>query len=276
MEAEVKKLFDRYEQFSRSRSTAISTRKRSHPPTRRRSSPRRLLASCAERTTNNSCTSCDARYITSQRPPEGQPLVISERYGSGVEASSVGERSQTIGRVSGERSMKRTAQLLVLICVLLPLPARAQHWAEYRPDGIGYSIELPGEWSVETTDVDTASGVSKSYRATVVIESRAYMTMYSSIPEDAVRKRTITTMLDGARDGAVKNVEGTLRSEEKVLISNLPARYVIVDCPKNVVLAARFFLLGNILVQGLVAGPPGIESESATKRMLGSLKVVKR
>jgi hypothetical protein len=193
-----------------------------------------------------------------------------------VEASSVGERSQTIGRVSGERSMKRTAQLLVLICVLLPLPARAQHWAEYRPDGIGYSIELPGEWSVEARDVDTASGVSKSYRATVVIESRAYMTMYSSIPEDAVRTRTITTMLDGARDGAVKNVEGTLRSEEKVLISNLPARYVIVDCPKNVVLAARFFLLGNILVQGLVAGPPGIESESATKRMLGSLKVVKR
>jgi hypothetical protein len=118
-------------------------------------------------------------------------------------------------------------------------------------------------------------GVVKASIATVTLGDRAYMSTYNSYPEDAVRRRPITSMLDGARDGAIANVKGKLRSEQKILISNLPGRFIIIDAPNNIVLAMQVFLMKNTLIQGVVAGPPGVESEPDTKRMLGSLKVVK-
>jgi hypothetical protein len=171
--------------------------------------------------------------------------------------------------------VKNALRVLTLILFLLPLSAEAQQWAEFRPEGVGYSIEMPGEWSIETQDISTAVGVVKASIATVTLADRAYMSMYNSYPEDAVRGRPVTSMLDGARDGAIANVKGKLRSEQKILISNLPGRFIVIDAPNNIVLAMQVFLMRNTLIQGVVAGPAGVESESDTKRMLGSLKVVK-
>jgi hypothetical protein len=169
----------------------------------------------------------------------------------------------------------KNALRVALILFLLPLSAEAQQWAEFRPEGVGYSIEMPGEWSIEAQDISTAVGVVKASIATVTLGDRAYMSTYNSYPEDAVRRRPITSMPDGARDGAIANVKGKLRSEQKILISNLPGRFIIIDAPNNIVLAMQVFLMKNTLIQGVVAGPPGVESEPDTKRMLGSLKVVK-
>jgi hypothetical protein len=139
---------------------------------------------------------------------------------------------------------------------------------------VGYSIELPGEWQTAAQDVSTAVGVIKVYRAIVTAGQRAYMTMYSHYPEGAVRRTPVTSILDGARDGAVANVKGKLRSEQKILISNLPARHVVIDTPDRHVVVARYFLLRDTLVQGLVVGPSDVELEPVTKRVLESLKVV--
>jgi len=173
--------------------------------------------------------------------------------------------------------MLRSLGVLLLVAFAsLSCPANAQTWAEFKPQGIGYSVEMPGEWTLNAQDVPTAVGPLKAYMATVNAGSRAYMTMYISYPEENVRGRPVTPMLDGARDGAVGNVKGKLRSEEKLVVSNLPARQIIVDTPQGLVLVGRFFLMENTLVQALVAGPRNIENEADTKRFVGSLKVVPR
>ena len=171
--------------------------------------------------------------------------------------------------------MIRMARLLGVIWMVLPLPAAGQYWADYRPEGVGYSIELPGEWKIVTQPVTSGRFTINLHTATVTFKGRAYYSIYSSIPEDR-QHWSVTEILDDARNGAVANGKGQLRSEERVLISNLPARYIIIDLPGNFVAAMRFFVLESSLVQGTVVGPPGIESEPDTKRVLGSLKVVKR
>jgi hypothetical protein len=172
--------------------------------------------------------------------------------------------------------MLRTLCLIVALGLAsIPGPSRAQAWAEYRPDGIGYSLEMPGEWTITVQDINTAVGTLKGYTATVDYGSTAYMSMYITYP-DVVRGKPITPILDGARDGAVANTKGTLRNEQRVVVSNLPAREIVIDTPQSVVIVLRYMMMDNILVQALVAGPKGIETKPDTKRFLESLKVVNK
>jgi hypothetical protein len=41
--------------------------------------------------------------------------------------------------------MRIAAAFFICCLALLPLQAGAQQWAVFQPEGIGYSIELPGE-----------------------------------------------------------------------------------------------------------------------------------
>ena len=105
---------------------------------------------------------------------------------------------------------------------------------------------------------------------------RSYVTVYVRYPDEIVRGTPVKTMLDGVLDGAVGNAKGKLRSEENIVVSNLPARQIIVDVPQGLVLVNRVFLLESTLVQALVTGPSNVENEANTKRFVGSLKVVPR
>jgi hypothetical protein len=170
--------------------------------------------------------------------------------------------------------LRRALLLIAITLVLIPVRAGAQAWAEYRPAGGGFSLEMPGGWNTEVMNIDTAIGRVKGYTATVEVGAVGYMSMYIPYPPDAVRGRPVETMLDGARDGAVANVHGTLRSEEHVTIDNHPGRQIIIDAPNNMVLVQKFFVLDATLIQAIVGGHPGIEQDPNTIRFLQSLKVV--
>ena len=150
----------------------------------------------------------------------------------------------------------------------------AQTWAVYKPDGIGYSIEMPGEWATSVMDIPSRLGPLKGYYADVNLGAEDYGTMYIVYPADKLAGKSVTPLLDGARDGAVSNVNGTLRSEERVIVSNLPARQIIVDAPEKLVLVMRFFLKDNVLIEGVVVGHAGVEFEPNTKRFLESMKTI--
>jgi len=163
--------------------------------------------------------------------------------------------------------------LVGLVGLVFVTPVHAQQWAEFHPPDAKYSVEMPGEWTMTVNEVSTDVGSVKAHMATVTLGDRAYMTMYSAYPPEKVRGKAVTPILDGARDGAVGNVEGgKLRKEERLLISNLPARQIIVDTP-SLMIVARMFMLDVFLIQALVAGPNGIDSEPTTMRFLNSLKV---
>jgi hypothetical protein len=72
------------------------------------------------------------------------------------------------------------------------------------------------------------------------------------------------------RDGAVANVNGKLRSEEKVLVSNLPGRQIIIEVPReNAAISMRFFLLDNAFIEVSAYGrfPPGSVSLRQSSRL---------
>lgn len=169
--------------------------------------------------------------------------------------------------------MKACAVLLWLALSALTSPALALTWIEFRPAGAGYSVELPGEWRPSTQDVPSAFGPLKARRAAVTVGRRTFITMSIVYPEAALRAQPADTMLDGTRDGLVANVKGKLRSEQRLTVNDLPAREIVIDAPNNLVVVARYMLLRNVMVQALLAGQRGIESEKDTRYFLDSLKV---
>ena len=169
--------------------------------------------------------------------------------------------------------LRRALLLIVIALVSIPTRGVAQTWSEYRPAGAGFALEMPGQWTTDVTNIDTAVGTVKGYSATVEAGGRGYMSMYIPYPPDQVHSRPIEGMLDGARDGAVANVHGHLRSEERITVNNHPGRQIVIDT-KDMVLVQRFFVLDATLVQAIVGGHAGVENEPDTIRFLQSLRVV--
>jgi|SRR5262245_3319169 len=171
-------------------------------------------------------------------------------------------------------SMLRAIGVVLIVAVSSVIsPAPAQTWIEYRPEGAGYSIELPGEWKPSTEEVKTEIGVLKARRATVTLGRRVFITSYIVYPDDAIRGVPVGVMLDGTRNVMVASMKGTLRKGEQLTVSDLPARELIIDAPNNLVVVARYFLLRNTIVQAIMAGWPGAENEADTRYFLDSLKV---
>src|SRR6202035_5163822 len=105
-------------------------------------------------------------------------------------------------------------------------------------------------------------------------DGRAYLSMYIPYPPDRVRGKPVQPILDGAREGAVSNVHGHLRSEEQVTFGSFPGRRIIIDAPNDLVLVHEFFLMDATLVQAVVVGHAGVENDAGAKRFLSSLRVV--
>lgn len=169
----------------------------------------------------------------------------------------------------------RTAIALYASLIIFSSVAVAEHWAVFRPEGVGYSLEMPGEWNVSERQLPSAVvGTLTAHLASVSVDDHVYMTMYAGYPPGEIEKRPVTVLLDAARDGAVKKLNGSrLRSEQNLRINNLPARTIIIDAEGTVTIL-RFFILKNTFIQALVIGPPGVETEADTKRFLDSLQVV--
>jgi hypothetical protein len=156
--------------------------------------------------------------------------------------------------------------------IALAAPAQAQQWAAYSPTGAGFTVDMPGQWTTEGRDVQTDVGVIKMNMATVDQTSQVYMTIYSIFPEQHINNTPHEVLLNNARDGAVKNVNGTLVKEDKLSIGGFPARHLTVDTSAGRV-SQRLILAGTRLLQAIYVGPAGNETTADVGRFFQSFQV---
>ena len=169
--------------------------------------------------------------------------------------------------------MLRTVGLLLLSLLFAASAAvSAPVWTEYHPQEVAFSVQMPGKWKVTSETEKTDGGDVKVVSADVDGDTASYSAVYAVYPADKMRGRPVATTLDGVRDGAVANIKGKLRKEDKIELGGLPARQIVIDAPNDIVVVNRFLLIGNTLVQALVSGPKGIENQPDTARFLSSLK----
>jgi len=161
----------------------------------------------------------------------------------------------------------RFAAMLFGFALALALPAtsHAQSWEEYRPDGIGFRIEMPGKPKLET---QTTRGGNKAYHAVTSMRNMAFVVMYGEKddkPRDA----------DALLDAAVKSMseDKKVLSSKKDMIGGLTARRILVEDADKDNIEARITIANGRLIQAIFVGPA---RDAAGRRFLDSLAVVDR
>lgn len=119
---------------------------------------------------------------------------------------------------------------LVAFMVLSAMSARAEEWFEYKPEGGGFRVELPGR----------PKALYKG-DATVQIPAGVYGVNYVKISASAASDPQ--TFLDKVPNAVVRF--GKLRSVEHLMIGSSPARRIVIEERTGGITTALAVLHGN-------------------------------
>jgi hypothetical protein len=149
-------------------------------------------------------------------------------------------------------------------------------WSVYTSKEGGFSVALPGKPAENKQRVMTATGHLDVYLFVVEGKSdAAYVVSYSDLPAAEAKAGTAEKRLDFAREGAVSNARGKLRTEKKIEIDGFPGRELIIETDKDVVIKMRIYAAKQRLYQTMAMGPGGFFQSTDATQFLDSLRLIK-
>ncbi len=147
----------------------------------------------------------------------------------------------------------------------------------YTPTDGSYSISFPGKPVEKTITAQTAIGPITAVMATYspVLSKRQFLSSSTKYPV-ASNQYDVQKGLDGARDGAAKNTNGTVTSETKIDHNGVAGREFETTVPGGGKTKSRLFIdnagPNPILYQAVVTDAGGDISGSEIESFLTSLQ----
>ena len=104
----------------------------------------------------------------------------------------------------------------------------------------------------------------------------AFMMGFNDYPAQAASQADPEAVLDGARDGAVQNVNGTLVHEEHIRLGPYPGRELRVSIPGGKILYSRVVFAAPRLYQVLAMADDGGPEEAGANSFIQSFHLTAR
>lgn len=141
----------------------------------------------------------------------------------------------------------------------------------FAPKGEGFQVAMPGEPKLLEQDI---MGLKLKMWIHEAGEGgyAVAITDIGKFPDEEIEKR-----LDGARDGAVKNVNGKLIKETKIMLDKkYPGRQIDVSLPAqgDAMIRQRFYIADGRLYQVMSIGKKDWVETKESATMLDSLKIL--
>lgn len=132
-------------------------------------------------------------------------------------------------------------------------------WRQFASAEGGFAVLFPGTPQETTLPLNTPSGAVtlRIYGADRPGQAM-YFVSYADFPAAVLRFDT-NTLLDGVVNGAVRNVQGTLLSQQPISLGGFPGRETRVQAPGGKILRYRTFLVKQRLYQIAVETTPAVE-----------------
>ena len=177
-------------------------------------------------------------------------------------------------------NMRRTKALGVLPVLLvagtLLVGCGGTTWTEFTSAEGAFSVLMPGTPAEQTQAQDTDLGPIDVHMYTFEGGDVAYLIGYNVFPAAVIDASTPAAILDGARDGQVETVKGTLVNESEITLGTYPGRDLEIQVEGSdgaSSLRTRLFMVGDRLYQLVVAGPKGQSTSPDTIKFLDSFKL---
>lgn len=181
-----------------------------------------------------------------------------------------------------QRRLSRAPLLAALVSAALVACAcsspKAVKWEKL--EGEGFAAEMPGAPKKETHTVETEAGTLSFNTYTVESGGEVFIVGYNDFPEE-MREVDPAELLENAKAGAVRNVNGRITGEREITIGGHPGREFVGDgvSPEGegaqkrdgeATFTARIYWVSPRLYQVLHVRPKGNAPGDNARRFLDS------
>lgn len=172
-----------------------------------------------------------------------------------------------------------TAALVLVSSAALAQAAAPPTWAPV--DGPTFTAEMPGTASVKEGTEQTAAGPVKTTTWGVQTNGAFFAISIADYPPGMMANAVPSKVLEGARDGAMANVGGTVEKDIGVFLDSgipkkkYPGREFDGSTKSGLKLAARLYLVDDRLYQLICVTPKAGFNAADFKRFADSFKLKK-
>jgi hypothetical protein len=128
--------------------------------------------------------------------------------------------------------MRRLICAIVLFAAAI-VPAAAQRsseWTTFAPLAGRFTVRTPGGTPIERP-MQLQKGMYASHMYSLDLGEQSYTIAYADYNWDVIARKSASTLLADARDGAMKNVKGLVISEREISVNGFPGRDILASVP---------------------------------------------
>jgi len=163
--------------------------------------------------------------------------------------------------------------IVFLIIQIFSSTDKLPPFKEFRSTEGRFTVLMPGKPKRERQNADTAVGKVETIMFTAGPRKAVCIVAYSDYPEALISRAVPDKVLDGARDGAVNNINGKLISEKNISFHGLPARDLQIEIPNKAFVNARLILKSPRFYQLMFIAPTNKSHEQDITKFFDSFKI---
>jgi len=173
--------------------------------------------------------------------------------------------------------MKLTARRVLVLITLFALVlsgCKTVPWTEYSSTEGQFSVLLPAAPTTDVKPVATQSGQVEMHFYSLTTGNTDYLISYADYPISLFQNTPIKSILDGARDGAVKNSQGRLITESDISLDSYPGREINVESSDSAnLMRAHLYVVNQRLYQVIVITPRASAGSADVTKFLDSFQL---
>ena len=137
------------------------------------------------------------------------------------------------------------AVAFIVVCVAIYIytgSGKLAPFKEFRSDEGRFTVLMPGKPEVQNEAMDMPFGTVNTITYMAGSRKIGCIVSYADYPALLIKSTDPQKLLDGAKDGTIKDGNGRLISETSIDFHGLPARDVLIEIPGKAFTATRYIL----------------------------------
>ena len=123
-------------------------------------------------------------------------------------------------------------------------------WTRYRSADGGFAVDLPGKVEEKGEEREYPGGTLILHTATARWKATEYLAAYAVEPGEVMESQTPDQILDQAKEGVLKAIQGRLLREQRIALDTSAGRdLVIILDSKKMLEKLRIFVIGDRILQ---------------------------
>ncbi len=137
-----------------------------------------------------------------------------------------------------------------------------------------FSVSMPGKPNLQTEKIPTDVGSISMHMFMVEKSNIAYMVAYSDYPSEMIQQSNPDDVLDGAKKGAMQNIDGKISKEELIAFGEAPAIELYFSAKGGKGKGQAIIVLsGNRLYQVLAVGSNLLYPDKTVEKFIDSFAI---